>query len=148
MHISTSPSFSSRPASAADTVRALARQLHRAAASDSLSSSLPVLRRILATDTLRGLSLPQLRRQSSLVQRKHLLRMLAVEAGHASWELYSQALRGMTVEQLPHLDLLRATAGYPNFWFSSPEQAQAHAHERGGRVLQVGTQAVILAPCK
>ncbi len=38
----------------------------------------------------------------------------------------------MTVEQLPHLDPLRASAGYPNFWFSSPAQAQAHANERGG----------------
>jgi hypothetical protein len=53
----------------------------------------------------------------------------------------------MTVEQLPHLDLLRASAGYPNFWFSSPALAQAHANERGGRLLQVGNQAVILAVC-
>lgn len=44
----------------------------------------------------------------------------------------SQALRDMTVEQLPHLDPLRASAGDPNFWFSSPAQAQAHANERGG----------------
>ena len=50
------------------------------------------------------------------------------------------------VHQLPHLDLLRATAGYPHFWFSTPAQAQAH--ERGGRVLHADTQAVILAqPC-
>ncbi len=130
---------------AADLVRALARQLHRAATSDSLRVSLPVLRRILATHTLRDLSLPQLFRQRAMVQRKHLLRMLAIEAGHPSWEHYSRALPGMTAEQLPHLDVLQASAGYPNLWFSSPTQALAYAKAHGGRVLPVGTQAVVLS---
>jgi hypothetical protein len=142
------PSICKPCASAAGTVRELARQPHRAAVSDSLSASLPVLRRLLSTDTLRGLTLPQVRKQRTLVQRKHLLRMLAIEAGHARWEFYWQALRDMTVEQPPHLDLLRTSAGYPNFWFATQEQAQAHAHEHGGRGLQVGTQAVNLAPCE
>lgn len=129
---------------AANVVRALAKQLHRAATSDSLRVSLPVLRRILATHTLRELSLPQLHRQRAIVQRKHLLRTLAVEAGFASWEHYSQALRDMAVEQLPHLDVLHGTTGYPNLWFSTPEQAQEHALAHGGRVMRVGTQAVVL----
>lgn len=140
------PSLSPQPSSpqAADLVRALARQLHRAATSDSLRVSLPVLRRILATHTLRDLSLPQLHQQRVMVRRKHLLRTLAIEAGHPSWEHYSQALSGMTVEQLPHLDVLQATTGYPNLWFSNREQAQAYAMSHGGRVVPVGTQAVVL----
>jgi len=140
------PSLSSQPSStqAADLVRALARQLHRAATSDSLRVSLPVLRRILATHTLRDLSLPQLHQQRAMVRRKHLLRTLAIEAGHPSWEHYSRALSGMTVEQLPHLDVLQATAGYPNLWFSNREQAQTYALSHGGRVVPVGTQAVVL----
>lgn len=140
------PSLSPQPSSpqAADLVRALARQLHRAATSDSLRVSLPVLRRILATHTLRDLSLPQLHQQRAMVRRKHLLRTLAIEAGHPSWEHYSQALSGMTVEQLPHLDMLQATTGYPNLWFSNREQAQAYAMSHGGRVVPVGTQAVVL----
>jgi len=129
---------------AADVVRALAKQLHRAATSDSLRVSLPVLRRVLATHTLRELSLPQLHRQRAIVQRKHLLRTLAVEAGFDSWEHYSQALRSMTVEQLPHLDVLQPSAGYPNLWFSTHEAAQAHADANGGRVMRVGEQAVVL----
>lgn len=129
---------------AADLVRALARQLHRAAISDSLRVSLPVLRRILATDTLRDLTLPQLHQQRGMVRRKHLLRTLAIEAGHPSWEHYSQALPGMSVEQLPHLDMLQATTGYPNLWFSTREQAQRYALSHGGRVVPVGTQAVVL----
>lgn len=140
------PSLSSQPSStqAADLVRALARQLHRAATSDSLRVSLPVLRRILATHTLRDLSLPQLHQQRAMVRRKHLLRTLAIEAGQPSWEHYSRALSGMTVEQLPHLDVLQATAGYPNLWFSNREQAQTYALSHGGRVVPVGTQAVVL----
>lgn len=140
------PSLSSQPSStqAADLVRALARQLHRAATSDSLRVSLPVLRRILATHTLRDLSLPQLHQQRAMVRRKHLLRTLAIEAGHPSWEHYSRALSGMTVEQLPHLDMLQASAGYPNLWFSNREQAQTYALSHGGRVVPVGTQAVVL----
>lgn len=140
------PSLSSQPSStqAADLVRALARQLHRAATSDSLRVSLPVLRRILATHTLRDLSLPQLHQQRAMVRRKHLLRTLAIEAGHPSWEHYSRALSGMTAEQLPHLDVLQATAGYPNLWFSNREQAQTYALSHGGRVVPVGTQAVVL----
>ena len=145
------PSLSHRPTPthgphAADVVRALAKQLHRAATSESLRVSLPVLRRILATHTLRELSLPQLHRQRAIVQRKHLLRTLAVEAGFDSWEHYSQALRGMAVEQLPHLDALHGTTGYPNLWFSTHEQAQEHAQAHGGRVMRVGTQAVVLMP--
>ena len=129
-----------------DLVRALARQLHRDATSASLRAALPVLRRLLATQTLRDLTLPQLHQQRSRVQRKHLLRMLAVEAGFSSWEHYSQALPGMTVEQLTHLELLRPTAGYPNLWFSTLAEAHAHVHAHGneGRVVQVGTQAVVL----
>ncbi len=146
------PSLSPRPIHpdrphgphAADVVRALAKQLHRAATSDSLRVSLPVLRRILATHTLRELSLPQLHRQRAIVQRKHLLRTLAVEAGFDSWERYSQALRDMTVAQLPHLDVLQASAGYPNLWFSTPEEALGHAQVHGGRVMRVGGQAVVL----
>ena len=132
----------SRP-QATDVVRALAKQLHRAATSDSLRASLPVLRRILATQTLRDLSLPQLYKQRDRVQRKHLLRTLAIEAGYASWEHYSQALPGMAIDQLPHLDLLHA-AGYPNLWFSTRAQAQTYATAHGGAVLSVGAQAVVL----
>lgn len=129
---------------AADIVRALARQLHRAALSDSLRVSLPVLRRILATGTLRDLTLPQLHQQRGMVRRKHLLRTLAIEAGHSGWEQYSQALAGMSVAQLPHLDVLQPAAGYPNLWFSTQEQAQIYAKSNGGRVVPVGTQAVVL----
>lgn len=129
---------------AAQAVLTLAKKLHRAAASESLSLSMPVLRRILATHTLRDLSLPQLRRQRAMVQRKHVLRMLATEAGFSSWEAYRHALQNMTIENLPHFDMLRNEVGYPNLWFSSSSQAQQHALQHGGRVMAVGAQAVLV----
>lgn len=132
------------PRSAAEAVLSLAKKLHRAAASESLALSLPVLRRLLATCTLRDLSLPQLRRQRSMVQRKHILRLLATEAGFPNWEAYRQALECMAPEQLPHFDAIRVQAGYPNLWFSSHAEALSHAQVHGGRVMAVGHQAVLL----
>lgn len=129
---------------AAAIVLGLAKRLHRCATSSSLEAALPVLRRVLASDTLRGLSLPELYRRRSMVQRKHLLRTLAIEAGYPAWEAYRAALTRMTSDELEHFDVLRVHAGYPNQWFSSPEDAREHAARSGGRVVRVGTQAVVV----
>lgn len=132
------------PGETAGIVLREARNLHRAANSDSLARSLPVLRRLLATGVLHGMALPELHRQRGTVQRKHVLRMLALEAGHPSWEAYRVALAHMTADELPHFDILRRHAGYPNHWFSSLDEAQAHAARHGGRVMRVGHQAVVM----
>jgi hypothetical protein len=120
-----------------------ARRLHKLAAAASLAASLPVLRRLIESQSLTGLTLPELHRQRGIVQRKHVLRTLAVEAGHPSWEAYRVALASLSPQSLEHYDLARRAAGYPNLWFSTPEQAQGHARVHGGRVLQVGKQAVV-----
>jgi len=125
-------------------VLGMAKRLHKAATSESLALSLPVLRRVLATQTLHGLSLPALRRNRSMVQRKHILRTLAVEAGYASWEAYRQALSHLAAAELQHYDLIRPTAGYPNLWFSTPAQAAEHAGLHGGRAVRVGDQGVVV----
>ncbi len=132
-------------ARAADVVLFLAKQLHRAAASDSLALSLPVLRRLLSAGVLHGITLPQLRRQRTIVQRKHLLRLLALEAGFPGWEAYREALACMAVEQVAHFDMLRGTASQLNLWFSSPAETQAHVDRHGGRLVPVGAQAAVLA---
>ncbi len=146
-HLSSSSHVPSEPATAGEAVTAVlreAKRLHRAAASESLALSLPVLRRLLAQQVLQGVSLPELRRHRHIVQRKHLLRLLALDAGFANWETYRAALPGVPVADLPHFDLVRAQAGYPNLWFSTPEEAERHVALRGGRMMRVGLQAVVL----
>lgn len=129
---------------AVDRVLREARKLHRAAASESLACALPVLRRLIASDTLQGISLPQLRKQRKLVRRKHILRMLAIEAGHASWEAYRHVLAAMQPHEIEDFDMLRRELGYPNLWFASLPEARAFAAEHGGRVLPFRRQAVVI----
>jgi len=143
-HETQSSSEAPVPGGAARLVLGMAKRLHKAAASESLVLSLPVLRRVLAAQTLQGLSLPALRRNRCMVQRKHILRTLAIEAGYPSWEAYRQALSHMAASELAHYDLIRATAGYPNLWFSTATQASEHAGLHGGRAVRVGSQGVVV----
>ena len=138
-----SPSQGGAPHEAAAHVLREAKRLHRLAVSATLSSALPVLRRVLSSHTLTGLSLPDLFRSRHRVQRKHILRTLAIEAGFPGWETYRAALSTMAVDQLEHIELIQAQIGYLNCWFSSVAQAQDHAQRHGGRVVRVGQQAVV-----
>ncbi|MEG2048198.1 MAG: hypothetical protein RR100_15210 [Comamonas sp.] len=136
--------FESRtPARVAAVLRA-AKLLHRQALADSRAQSLPVLRRLLTSQVLQGLRLPQLFAQQALVQRKHVLLMLGREAGFPDWASYKQALLGHAADVHLPLEAAALHAGYPNHWFSTLEQARAHAAQRGGQVVKVGTQAVVL----
>ncbi len=121
-----------------------ARKLHRAATSKSLADSLPILRRLLGTQVIRGMTLPELSRQRHTVQRKHVLRALAIEAGYSGWEAYRGALIDMEPDRFQQFDVLRRTAGYPNLWFSSVAAAESYAVEHGGHAIRVGQQAVVL----
>lgn len=143
-HHSSSAKPSSSDNAALRLVRRQARRLHKAVLSDSLSASLPVLRRLLATAVLTGLSLPQLQQQRDIVQRKHLFQMLAIEAGYDSWEHYRTQLAILTPNQLEHYDILRSQKGQLNHWFSTPHEAERYAQAYGGRAVAVGGQAVVV----
>lgn len=135
------------PPASADLTDALlrhAKRLHRAATSSSVVASLPVLRRLLNSGAIAGLTLTQLYRQRSRVQRKHVLRTLALEAGFPSWE----ALRAT-----PDIDRLSALSrqltlgddvGHLKLWFTSETEARAFAAQHGGQPLCFGQQAVML----
>ncbi|MBF5005024.1 hypothetical protein [Diaphorobacter caeni] len=144
MHTETVSSTSPERCALESLLRA-AKRLHRQATGESLAQSLPVLRRIIHTHTIRDVSLPELRRRRELVQRKHVLRMLAAEAGHESWEAYRQAVQAMGPDELAQLDVLSSHAGYPNHWFASFEEAERHAAAYGGRAVRAGVQGVVLA---
>lgn len=120
-----------------------ARKLHRSAISASLAQSLPVLRRLRSARVIQDVTLPQLSQSRSMVQRKHVLRMLAIEAGYPGWEAYRRALAGKSADELMQFDVVRRNMGYPNLWFSSAQEAERHAASHGGRVIHVGPQAVV-----
>lgn len=82
-----------------------------------------------------------------MVQRKHVLQMLADEAGYSGWETYRAALVRLGSEYPEQFDLLRRSVSYPNLWLSTMEEAERHVALHGGRAVRVGRQAVVLAPC-
>lgn len=128
-----------------DAVLRAAKKLHRQATSDALAQSLPVLRRLLAREIVQGLSLTALHAQRGMVQRKHVLRLMALETGFDSWEHYKAALSLADASTPLPLEVLSGLAGYPNHWFSSLPEAQAHAALHGGQAVAVGSQGVVLA---
>lgn len=121
-----------------------AKRLHRAAASDSPMTSLPVLRRLLAAGAVPALTLPQLHRARDTIQRKHVLRALAVEAGHASWEAYSRELPFLDAQELQQATRLAHGAADLKLWFASEAEAVQFAAEHGGQPVRIGKQAVVL----
>ena len=145
MHSSSlSHPFETRTPERVSALLRAAKLLHRNAVASSRAQSLPVLRRLISTQVLEGLSLPQLYEQQAMVQRKHVLQMLAREAGFADWAAYREALSGSAADIHMPLEAVALHAGYPNHWFSTLEQARTHAAQRGGQVVQVGSQAVVL----
>lgn len=121
-----------------------ARRLQRLAQSDALSSALPPLRRLMAAGVLRGTGLPQAFRTRDRLQRKHFLRLLALEAGHPSWEAYRPTLEHVPPAALAAFALLERGWGQTHQWFASESQARAHVAQAGGCVLRIGQQAVAL----
>lgn len=129
---------------AAQAISKEARRLHRASVSGTLAEALPVLRRLIATESIRDMTLPELNRQRETIRRKHILRMLAVEAGFANWENYRKALGTMRYDELPHFEIASKNAGSPNCWYSTFEEAQAHAERHGGKPIRLGRQGVVV----
>ena len=121
-----------------------AKRLHRAAASGPLSEALPILRRLMATRAVTDRSLPGLFRARCTVQRKHVLRALAREAGYASWEDYRRALPHLDISQLEQLASVQRGTAVLKLWFSDTSAARRFAAEQGGQAVRVGVQAVVL----
>lgn len=143
------PYFSARGAGTADHsplqwVLREAKRLHRFATSDSMADALPVLRRLLTNHALPAERLPALFRDRKKVQRKHVLRALACEAGHPSWEAYRQAL-DQAGAPMPMLALCAGRdAASLKLWFPSETEALRFATEHGGQAVCVGKHAVVL----
>jgi len=122
-----------------------ARTLHRAAKTGTLTQAMPAIRRAHNAGVFAELALSALYRQRHLLQRKHFLRTLAVEAGFANWEAYLPTLRSQPPQDFAHYTSGREY-GYPNAWFSTHAQAAAFAQARGGKVVYYGQQAMVVQP--
>lgn len=122
-----------------------AKVLHRAAKSKSLAQSLPVLRRLLNSNVLTNISLIQLKQSVDIIQRKHLLNMLAIENGSFCWADFKQKLINEPNGSIIPSSIELKNAGYPVLWFSTPEEASLYTDKNGGRVVRVGTQAVVIS---
>lgn len=129
--------------SAVELALRLARTLHRASKDATLLKAMPAVRRAHAAGVFAELTLSALYRKRHLLQRKHFLRTLAVEAGFANWETYRPVLRDQPPQALGHYTNGQEY-GYPNAWFSTHAEAIAFADERGGRVVRYGQQAMVV----
>ncbi len=125
-----------------------AKRLHRAAASDALSEALPVLRRLLAARAVPAYPLQALFRDRASLQRKHVLRMLAFEAGHASWEAYSQALSSLDSQSVVLSVAVRRSTAVLKHWFVGEQQAAQFASTHGGLVTRVGQEGAVVWPAR
>jgi hypothetical protein len=131
--------------SAVDTVLAHARFLHRAACSDSLSSGMPVLRRLQRAGIHAELPLPGLWARRDAVQRKHVLRMLAREMGFADWERCKAHLARSSPQAVDHLKLGFEWTGRFNHWFAGEAAAVEHMERHGGRLMRWGDHSVVVS---
>ncbi|WP_087021078.1 hypothetical protein [Thaumasiovibrio subtropicus] len=125
-------------------LRREAKRLHKLTQSESHSHALPVLRRLIAAQAIRGFTLPDLRRQCDIIQRKHLLTLLAKEKGHQDWASYKASLEAMSDDELVQHTVLMHKIGYPNLWFSTLEEAADYSQIHGGIAVEVGEQAMVV----
>ncbi|MCP4320441.1 MAG: hypothetical protein GY787_00995 [Alteromonadales bacterium] len=125
-----------------------AKKLHKATKSESLSNALPVLRRLLNSKVLVDISLPELKGKTEMIQRKHLLQLLAIENSYSCWADFKRVIevkvKAKGDELLLPYSIELVNAGYPTLWFSTIEEAQSYAKDHSGKVLPVGEQAVWL----
>ncbi|MES2949539.1 MAG: hypothetical protein V4858_13440 [Pseudomonadota bacterium] len=131
--------------SAVEQTLRMARTLHRASKDATLLMAMPAVRRAHAAGVFAELTLSTLYRQRHLLQRKHFLRTLAVEAGFANWETYLPTLRSQAPQALEHYRT-GLEYGYPNAWFSTHAQAIAFVEKHGGKVVRYGQQAMVVRP--
>lgn len=123
-----------------------AKVLHKQAQSDSLARSLPVLRRLLSAEVLTNISLVELKNTTTLIQRKHLLQMLAVENGTRCWTDFKQQIEASDDGSILPNSLELREAGYPVLWFSSADEASAYTEHHGGKIVKLGSQAAVVPP--
>ncbi|WP_250519607.1 hypothetical protein [Caballeronia sp. NCTM1] len=128
-----------------DYLREHARRLLRHARDGDTSASMPVLRRLLATNVTRAERLADLHAMHDDLQLKHLLSMLAVELGYPGWDACKSH-----IDEQPDaaIDRYRLDAGafndYEKNWFANESEAREWQRAHGGYIVRYGEQAVAI----
>ncbi|SPB16897.1 hypothetical protein NOV72_04097 [Caballeronia novacaledonica] len=128
-----------------DFLREHARRLLRHARDGDTSASMPVLRRLLATNVTRAARLADLHAIRDDLQLKHLLAMLAIELGYANWDACKP-----DIDKQPGaiIDRYRLDAGafndHEKNWFANEADALEWQRSHGGYIVRYGEQAVAI----
>lgn len=122
-----------------------AKILHRITKNGSISQAMPIIRRLNAADIFYGKALSQIFKERLTLQRKHFLRLLAIESGYKSWEEFKPALESAQPLHVAEsfTDIANDTS-VMKIWCSSELEAKNYVAVNGGEVLQYGDQAMVL----
>jgi hypothetical protein len=135
------------PSSLSNTefLRHHARRLLRHARADDTSTSLPVIRRLLASGAVKAARLSDLHEARATIQLKHVLNMLAAELGHSGWDVCKHLI---DTQGTAAIDRYRFDAGvfgdYEKNWFASEAAVREWQRGNGGYIVEYGDQAVAI----
>ncbi|RJG38607.1 hypothetical protein [Motilimonas pumila] len=124
----------------------LARKLHRAAKNGAISEALPAIRRLHAAGASPLEKVSDIYHSRHQLQRKHFLRMLALEAGFSSWQTYLPTLKRLP-DDSPSQNIMAHNGEHIaklNLWFATQQQAQDYAQTHGGQAFSYGHQGVVV----
>lgn len=128
-----------------DFLRRYARRLLRQARADEPLKTLPVLRRIIATQVMPELRVTDLYPVRASIQLKHVLHMLARELEFSAWEVCKHSIDSMPAAVLDRYRLELGMFGdYEKNWFPDMETARAWQQQNGGYLVRYGRQVVAL----
>jgi hypothetical protein len=128
-----------------DFLRRYARRLLRQARADEPLKTLPVLRRIIATQVMPELRVTDLYPVRASIQLKHVLHMLARELEFSAWEVCKHSIDSMPAAVLDRYRLELGMFGdYEKNWFPDMETARAWQQQNGGYLVSYGRQVVAL----
>ena len=129
-----------------DFLRRHARGMLRSVQSDQPSKALPIVRRVHAAGTVTGSRVTELYHARATLQLKHMFRTLAAELGYATWDACKRDIDRRPPEVLDRFRLdLGAFGDHAHIWFADQPTAAAWQREHGGRMVEYGKQAVVMA---
>jgi len=138
------PHRTATPTTHTDFLRRHARGMLRCVHSDQPSKALPIVRRVHAAAAA-GPRVIELYHARTTLQLKHMFRTLARELGYVSWDACKRDIDRRPPEVLDRFRFdLGAFNDHEHIWFADKPSAVAWQREHGGRMVEYGSQAVVM----